>query len=125
MVFLASCIYAFKLVFKSLSSLPSPFRVIIGLELHWMGDRSVGGKEEKKSANLEFFTQTSLTTVLDRAEKPECMFQRQRFIRKLQPISGFALISLFCLPATCGFHISSFSIFLYYSTLFFGEEPGL
>ena len=50
MVFLASCIYAFKLVFNSLSSLPSPFRVITGLELHWMVDRPVGGKEAGKSA---------------------------------------------------------------------------
>ncbi|KAF3523207.1 hypothetical protein F2Q69_00049929 [Brassica cretica] len=38
-----------------------------GLELHWMGHRPVGGKEEKKSAHLEFFTQSSLTTVPDRA----------------------------------------------------------
>ena len=50
MVFLASCIYVFKLVFKSLLSLPSLFRVITGLELHWMVDRPVGGKEAGKSA---------------------------------------------------------------------------
>ena len=50
MVFYTSCIYAFQLVFKSLLSLPSPFRVITGLELHWMGDKPVGGKEEKNSA---------------------------------------------------------------------------
>ena len=53
-----------------------------------MRDRPVGGKEEKNSANLEFFTQSSLTTVPDRAEQPEFIFQRQRFLRKLQPISG-------------------------------------
>ncbi|KAG5384225.1 hypothetical protein IGI04_035695 [Brassica rapa subsp. trilocularis] len=39
----------------------------------------------------------------------EGVFQRQRFLRKQQPISGFALISLFSLPAACGFDISSFS----------------
>ncbi|KAG5415674.1 hypothetical protein IGI04_003241, partial [Brassica rapa subsp. trilocularis] len=31
----------------------------------------------------------------------EGVFQRQRFLRKQQPISGFALISLFSLPAAC------------------------
>ncbi|CAF2150740.1 unnamed protein product [Brassica napus] len=50
MVFYTSCIYAFKLVFKSLSSLPSPFRVITGLELHWMGDEPAGTKEAENSA---------------------------------------------------------------------------
>ena len=50
MVFYTSCIYAFQLVFKSLSSLPSPFRVITGLELHWMGDGPDGTKEAEKSA---------------------------------------------------------------------------
>ncbi|KAF3594148.1 hypothetical protein DY000_02024370 [Brassica cretica] len=39
---------------KSLSSLPSPFRVITGLELHWMRDKPVGGKEEKNSAIWNF-----------------------------------------------------------------------
>ena len=44
------------------------------------------------------------------AEQPECLFQRQKFLWKLQPISGFALISLFSIPAACGFDISSFSV---------------
>ncbi|KAG5415583.1 hypothetical protein IGI04_003150 [Brassica rapa subsp. trilocularis] len=48
-------------------------------------------------------------TVPGRAEQPECLFQRQKFLRKLQPLSGFSLISLFSLPAACGFDISSFS----------------
>ncbi|KAG5396303.1 hypothetical protein IGI04_018117 [Brassica rapa subsp. trilocularis] len=47
----------------------------------------------------------------------EEVFQRQRFLRKQQPISGFALISLFSLPAACGLDISSFSIFPYHTTL--------
>ncbi|KAG5375674.1 hypothetical protein IGI04_040270 [Brassica rapa subsp. trilocularis] len=34
----------------SLSSLPSPFRVITGLELHWMGDEPAGTKEAENSA---------------------------------------------------------------------------
>ena len=50
MVFYTSCIYAFKLVFMSLSSLPSPFGVITGLELHWMGDEPAGTKEAENSA---------------------------------------------------------------------------
>ena len=54
MVFYTSCIYAFKLVFKSLSSLPSPFRVITGLELHWMGDAPVGTKDAEKNAIWRF-----------------------------------------------------------------------
>ncbi|CAN6859945.1 unnamed protein product, partial [Brassica oleracea] len=45
-----SCIYASQLVFKSLSSLPSLFRVITGLELHWMRDGPAGTKEAEKSA---------------------------------------------------------------------------
>ena len=50
MVFYTSCIYAFQLVFKSLSSLLSPFRVITGLELHWMGDAPAGTKEAENNA---------------------------------------------------------------------------
>ncbi|KAG5400897.1 hypothetical protein IGI04_015504 [Brassica rapa subsp. trilocularis] len=64
-------------------------------------------------------------TVLDRAEQPECMFQRQRFLRKLQPISGFALISLFSLPAACGFDISSFYVSPDYFALFLEKKPDL
>ena len=60
MVFYTSCIYAFKLVFKSLSSLSSPFGVITGLELHWMGDGPVGEKE----CDFESFAHNS------RAEQP-------------------------------------------------------
>ncbi|KAG5394087.1 hypothetical protein IGI04_024050 [Brassica rapa subsp. trilocularis] len=61
MVFYTSCIYAFKLVFKSLSSLPSPFRVITGLELHWMGDEPAGTKEaENRSVPAaEIFKETT------------------------------------------------------------------
>ena len=50
MVFYTSYIYAFQLVFKYLSSLSSPFRVITGLELHWMGDGPAGTKEAANSA---------------------------------------------------------------------------
>ena len=85
MVFLASCIYAFKLVFKSLSSLPSPFQVIAGLELHWMGDKQVGGKEEKNSVIWSFSRRAVVRSSL------ACLFQRQRFLRKFPNISGFYL----------------------------------
>ncbi|KAG5415582.1 hypothetical protein IGI04_003149 [Brassica rapa subsp. trilocularis] len=47
---LTSCIYVFQLVFKSLSSIPSPFRVITGLELHLMRDGPAGTKEAENSA---------------------------------------------------------------------------
>ena len=110
------------MVFKSLSSLPSFFRVITGLELHWMRDRPVGGKEEKKSKFEVFFTQSSLTTVPDRAEHSKCLFQRQKFLRKLQLISEFSLIFVFFLPAACGFCINSFSVFYIFPTLLFERE---
>ncbi|CAN7135904.1 unnamed protein product, partial [Brassica rapa subsp. narinosa] len=63
MVFYTSCIYAFKLVFKSLSSLPSPFGVITGLELHLMGDGSAGTKEAENNAIWWFSRRTVLMTV--------------------------------------------------------------
>ncbi|KAG5411862.1 hypothetical protein IGI04_008181 [Brassica rapa subsp. trilocularis] len=65
MVFYTSCIYAFKLVFKSLSSLPSPFGAITGLELHWMGDGSAGTKEAENNAIWWFSRRTVLMTVPD------------------------------------------------------------
>ncbi|KAG5378797.1 hypothetical protein IGI04_026639 [Brassica rapa subsp. trilocularis] len=65
MVFYTSCIYAFKLVFKSLSSLPSPFGVITGLELHWMGDGLAGTKEAENNAIWWFSRRTVLMTVPD------------------------------------------------------------
>ena len=65
MVFYTSCIYAFKLVFKSLSCLSSPFRVITGLELHWMGDGPAGTKEAANSAIWWFSRRTVLMTVPD------------------------------------------------------------
>ena len=65
MVFYTSCIYAFKLVFKSLSSLSSPFGVITGLELHWMGDGPAGTKEAENNAIWWFSRRTVLMTVPD------------------------------------------------------------
>ena len=85
MVFLASCIHAFKLVFKSLSSLPSPFRVIIGLQLHWMGDKQVGEKE-KKIVQFGVFSRRAVVR-----SSLACLFQRQKFLRKFPNISGFYL----------------------------------
>lgn len=63
MVFYTSCIYAFKLVFKSLSSLSSSFGVITGLELHFMGDGSAGTKEAENNAIWWFSRRTVLMTV--------------------------------------------------------------
>ena len=63
MVFYTSCIYAFKLVFKSLSSLSSPFGVITGLELHWMGDGPAGTKEAENNAIWWFSRRIVLMTV--------------------------------------------------------------
>ncbi|KAG5385101.1 hypothetical protein IGI04_036571 [Brassica rapa subsp. trilocularis] len=81
MVFYTFCIYAFKLVFKSLSSLPSPFGVITGLELHWMGDGPAGTKEAENNAIWWFSRRTVLMTVPDsgatRVTVPsECMTSR-------------------------------------------------
>ena len=58
MVFLTDCIYVFQLVFKSLLSFPSPFRVIKDLELHWMRDGSPRAKEADKNAIWKFSRRT-------------------------------------------------------------------
>ena len=80
-------------------------------------------QKSKKKPELEIFTSgTTLQDVLERAEQPECMFQRQRFLRKLQVISGFAVISIFSILAACSLHLSSFSLSLYFSTLFLRQE---
>ncbi|KAG5415359.1 hypothetical protein IGI04_002926 [Brassica rapa subsp. trilocularis] len=89
MVFYTSCIYAFKLVFKSLSSLPSPFGVITGLELHWMGDGPAGTKEAENNAIWWFSRRTVLMTV---------------------PDSGATRVTV---PTACGFDISYFSLSFY------------
>ncbi|KAF2594431.1 hypothetical protein F2Q70_00043676 [Brassica cretica] len=68
-----------------------PENVMPGLELHWMRDRPVGGRDAEKSAIWRFSRRTVLKVVPDRAEHPECMFQRQRFFRKFPNISGFYL----------------------------------
>ena len=47
-MFLAHDMYVLLIVFKVLSSVFSSFRVIIGLELHWMGNGPARGKDEKK-----------------------------------------------------------------------------
>ena len=47
-MFLAHYMYVLLIVFKVLSSLFSPFQVIIDLELHWMGSGPARGKEERK-----------------------------------------------------------------------------
>ena len=46
----------------------------------------------------------------------------QRFLRKLKVILGFALISLFSILAASSLHLSSFSLSLYFSTLFLRQE---
>ena len=87
-MFLAHYTYVLLVIFKVLSSLFSLFRVIAGLELHWMGN---GQLEEKKREKYDLgsFTWNS------HAEQPECMFQRRRIKRKFPIISGFALDFLF------------------------------
>ncbi|KAG5410534.1 hypothetical protein IGI04_006853 [Brassica rapa subsp. trilocularis] len=65
----------------SLSSLPSPFGVITGLELHWMGDGPAGTKEAENNAIWWFSRRTVLMTVPDsgatRVTVPsECMTSR-------------------------------------------------
>ena len=76
-------------------------------------------QKSQKEPELEIFTSgTTLQAVLERVEQLKCMFQQQRFLRKLQVNSGFALISLFSSQAACGLHISSFSLSLFFSTLF-------
>ena len=47
-MFLAHYMYDLLIVFKVLSTLFSPSRVITGLELHWMGNGPSRGKEERK-----------------------------------------------------------------------------
>ena len=80
-------------------------------------------QKSQKESELEIFTSgTTFRAVLERAEQPECMFQWQRLLRKLQVISRFALISLFSPSAACSLHISSFSLSLYFSTLFLKQE---
>ncbi|KAG5400121.1 hypothetical protein IGI04_014728 [Brassica rapa subsp. trilocularis] len=49
----------------SLSSLPSSFGVITGMELHWMGDGSAGTKEAENNAIWWFSRRTVLMTVPD------------------------------------------------------------
>ncbi|KAG5394190.1 hypothetical protein IGI04_024153 [Brassica rapa subsp. trilocularis] len=68
----------------SLSSLPSPFGVITGLELHWMGDGSAGTKEAENNAIWWFSRRTVLMTV---------------------PDSGATRVIV---PTACGFDISYF-----------------
>ncbi|KAF2562405.1 hypothetical protein F2Q70_00015003 [Brassica cretica] len=58
-----------SLGFRELDS-SRDFCVAFGLELHWMGDRPVGGKEEKKSAIWSFPRRTIVWSSLT------CMFQR-------------------------------------------------
>ncbi|KAG5410365.1 hypothetical protein IGI04_006684, partial [Brassica rapa subsp. trilocularis] len=53
----------------------------------------------------------------------EGVFQRQRFLRKQQPISGFALISLFSLPAACGIKIDQYREQYHDSGLFYLSDP--
>ncbi|KAG5397675.1 hypothetical protein IGI04_019489 [Brassica rapa subsp. trilocularis] len=97
MVFYTSCIYAFKLVFKSLSSLLSLFGVITGLELHWMGDGPAGTKEAENNAIWWFSRRTVLMTV---------------------PDSGAIRVTI---PTACGFDISYF-LFLFIILRCFGEK---
>ena len=51
MVFLTHSKNVFQSVFEFLSSPFSTFRVITGLELHWIGERSLGTKEAKNDTN--------------------------------------------------------------------------
>ncbi|KAF3507478.1 hypothetical protein F2Q69_00006280 [Brassica cretica] len=52
--------------------------------LHWMEDGPARTKCLKEPELEIFKSGTSLQAVLEPAEKPDCMFQRQRFLRKLQ-----------------------------------------
>ena len=110
MVFLASCIYAFKLVFKSLSSLPSHFQAITGLELHWMGDRPVGGKEEKKSAIWSFSRRTVVRS--SRAEQYDVHVQAAEIFKVVSKYFGILpRASPFYSLAATDMHIYLFLLF--------------
>ena len=82
-------------------------------------------KKDRKVCNLEFFLQNNLIGCSRSSGATRMrMFQRHRFLKKLQVISGFAIF-LFSLPAACGFHISSFFFSLYFSTLFYTRNQTL
>ena len=68
-----------------------------GLELHWMGDRPAGTKEvEIKRVHFgDFHAEQSWWLFPIARNTPSACSSGRDFLRKLQLISGFALISLF------------------------------
>lgn len=125
MMFLTSCLYVLQLFFKFLSSLPSSFKVISGMEFYWMRDGPVGSKETEKNAICRFSHRAAWRLIPIERGASECLLQRHRFLRKLQDISRFALIISSFFPSRMwppDIFLFSFTLF---STLNFARKHTL